>query len=196
MNAISSGLIREFENSYINTDNTDNNYIVKNKKYFKLLYVGTISYWFDFEKILKLLDDLPNITVTLVGPCEVDIPKHKRLIYNGIIPHSNLLSFVKDYDVLIMPFILNELILSVDPVKIYEYISFGKNIVSIYYKEMEKFRKFVYFYNDYKDLKNTIEFLTKNNYLKFSKREALQFLMKNTWEIRAKNIFQILEAYK
>ena len=46
-----------------------------------------------------------------------------------------------------MPFILNELIESVDPVKLYEYINFEKNIICIKYDEILRFKDFVYFYN-------------------------------------------------
>ena len=47
-----------------------------------------------------------------------------KVIFHGPIEHSRLIENKELYDVLIMPFIRNELIESVDPVKLYEYIAF------------------------------------------------------------------------
>ena len=43
-----------------------------------------------------------------------------------------------------MPFKLNDIIRDVDPVKLYEYISMGKPVISVYYKEVNQFRDFVF----------------------------------------------------
>ena len=166
---------------------------VNNTKGFNLLYVGTIAYWFDFEKLIKLLNEFTNITITLVGPCEVEVPHHSKLVYKGIIPHNELSSFVINYDVLIMPFVVNELILSVDPVKVYEYISFCKNIIAVHYPEMDKFKDFVHFYRTYDELKTQVMKLISNNKLSYTKDKAEEFLRSNTWKVRAKEVYNILE---
>ena len=168
-------------------------FIFEKKDMLKLLYVGTISYWFDFEMIINLLNEYENINVTLMGPKEVEIPHHDRLVYIPPKPHEELVSIVQQYDVLIIPFKLEELILSVDPVKAYEYISFGKNILSVYYPELEKFKDFFHFYTTYEDLKFQIEKLLKNNKVTYSEIEAKDFLLNNTWSKRAESIHQILE---
>jgi len=186
-NGISSNLVKIAMSDNLKTPTNTNDNILQ------LLYIGTIAYWFDFEKILKLLNDFSNITITLVGPCEVDIPKHEKLIYKGILAHKDLQNFAKNFDILIMPFVLNELILSVNPVKIYEYISFNKNIITVYYKEMDKFVDFVHFYNSYEELRVNVEFLIKNRDVKYSKETAIKFLEENTWTVRAKTVFEILE---
>lgn len=171
-----------------------NNYFNESQQ-LKLLYIGTIAHWFDFEKILELLDDFTNISISLVGPCATKIPKHDRLIYKGIIEHDSLSTFVANYDVLIMPFIVNELILSVDPVKIYEYISFGKNIIAVYYPEMYKFRDFVLFYQSYDELKEQVVKLLVNNKSYYSKDQARKFLQSNTWKIRADDVHKIINSF-
>ena len=40
---------------------------------------------------------------------------------------------------MIMPFKLNELVKSVDPVKLYEYINYNKPIISIFYQEIKRY---------------------------------------------------------
>jgi len=179
-------------NKLLNKNIKDNQ--VNNSKELNFLYIGTIAYWFDFEKTLKLLNEFTNITITLVGPCEVEVPHHSRLVYEGIVAHSELPNYVASYDVLIMPFVVNELIVSVDPVKIYEYISFGKNIIAVYYPEMDKFKDFVYFYKTYDELKIQVQKLISNNKLIYTEDRAEEFLKSNTWKIRAKNVYIILEG--
>jgi len=191
-NGISNNLLNQnIKDNQLEKNIKDNQ--VNNAEGFNLLYIGTIAYWFDFEKILKLLNEFNNITITLIGPCETEMPYHSRLIYKGIIPHSELPYFAAKYDALIMPFLVNELILSVDPVKIYEYISFGKNIISIYYPEMDKFKDFVHFYRTYDELKTQVMKLISNNKLSYTKDKAEEFLRSNTWKVRAKEVYNILE---
>ena len=185
-NGVSDKLLeKKIKNNQINNSN--------NSKKLNFLYIGTIAYWFDFEKVIRLLNEVKNITVTLVGPCEIEIPYHSKLIYKGIIPHAELPKFVANYDALILPFVVNELILSVDPVKVYEYISFGKNIIAVYYPELDKFKDFVHFYKTYDELKIQVEKLISNNRLIYTEERAEEFLKSNTWNIRSKSVFTILE---
>ncbi len=50
--------------------------------------------------------------------------------FYGPIDDDKLYKNVQNFDCLIMPFKLNKLIFSVDPVKLYEYINYNKPIVS------------------------------------------------------------------
>lgn len=158
----------------------------------KLLYVGTISYWFDFEIIIQLLDIFKDISVDLIGPKEVDIPKHDRLNYLGIIPHNKLASFIDRYEVVLMPFKVNELILSVDPVKIYEYIAMKKIVISVDYPELKKFKDFIYTYNSFSEFKNIIYEWKNNKYKKIDEEKLKKFIENNTWSSRAKVIIDTI----
>lgn len=159
----------------------------------KLLYVGTISYWFDFELILQLLEEIKDISLDLIGPKEVDIPKHDRLNYLGIVPHNKLATFIDQYEVLLMPFKVNELILSVDPVKIYEYIVMKKIIISVDYPELNKFKDFIYTYKNFDDFKDIIIRWKSGKLAKNINEEKLkEFISNNTWENRVKIIIDTL----
>ena len=82
-----------------------------------------------------------------IGPVhQTRLPSHPRIIFEGIVEHKQLYEKTKDYDCLIMPFQINEIIRAVDPVKLYEYISLGKCVISVEYEEIKRFELFVYFY--------------------------------------------------
>lgn len=170
----------------------------KGSNKFKLCYFGTVASWFNFDFVLKSLDDISDLTYLIVGPIQSGtvIPKHPRLQYVGAVQHDKLYSTVKDSDAFVMPFVVNELIQSVDPVKLYEYIDFNKNIICIEYPEIKRFEKFVYYYSDYNSYKNQIISLMKCNRLKYSSIQRKEFLSENTWGARVNVITRIIEELK
>lgn len=170
--------------------------LIKESKVYKIGYIGTISDWFDFKLLLKSLDDFPNIEYHLIGPIGIDTKEisHERIKFYSTIEHDLLYKYVQNFDCMIMPFLLNDITTAVDPVKLYEYISYNKNIISVYYPEINRFNEFVYFYSNYDDFRKIISDLLKNNSLKYSESERKNFLNDNTWENRGKNIIDLLNS--
>lgn len=188
---------REIENKIVLIRNGFDGDVYKTKKYvnnsreFNICYFGTINKdWFDFEIINMLINDYKNINFYLYGPITKGtvIPERKQIKYLGIMNHNEILEKCREYDAMIMPFIPNDIVMSVDPVKMYEYINLNKNIISIKYDEIERFSAFVHFYSNYIDLKNIIISLLNDNVIKYSEKSRLDFLNNNSWENRSKEI--------
>lgn len=181
-----------FDGKIIN--HTVNN--IKNRKKFKIGYIGTISKWIDFEKIKITLEEFKNIEYHFIGPSESKInemAKHKRINFYGTIHHNKLYDYVKEFDCLIMPFKLNKLTKSVDPVKLYEYINYNKPIISIYYEELNYFAKFVSFYSNTNELITLLKQMIDNPVIKYSKSERVKFLESNSWKDRISEIIKNLD---
>ena len=88
-----------------------------------------------------------------------------------------------------MPFLVNDVVRAVDPVKLYEYITFGKCIISVYYDELDHFRDYIYFYNTHDDYDNLMIYLISNGFpTKYNSKQQKKFLMENRWEERYKII--------
>lgn len=168
--------------------------IQKEKKRHIICYFGTIASWMNFDYILKSLQDLDNIEYLLIGPKQagVKVPSHSRIKYSGSIAHEDLYEATKDVDAFIMPFVLNDLILSVDPVKLYEYINFNRNIICVEYPEVERFSRFVYFYSDYESYVDSIKKAAFGTEIKYSIEDRKEFLESNTWSVRVKDIEEVL----
>lgn len=161
---------------------------------FKMAYVGTISSWFDWKTIEMVLQEKKDVELHLYGPIDnTEIMKHERVIYHGTIEHEKLFETIKDMDALIMPFLINEIIEAVDPVKLYEYINFNKNIIMCKYKEVERFDEFVYFYNNVIEFVEAIEKIRDDNSIKYSNSQRLEFLMNNNWKNRVNQIIELME---
>lgn len=158
-----------------------------------LTYFGTISTWFNFDFIMRSLVDIPNIEYRLIGPVvDATIPENKRIKYLGTVEHSELFNYIKDSRCLIMPFVINDIIEAVDPVKLYEYINFDKNIIVSKYPEIERFDPFVYFYSNYDEYISQIRSVISNKKIKYNEDERTSFLISNSWKTRAQQIGKIL----
>lgn len=159
-----------------------------------LTYIGTISEWFDFELILHALEKYPQIEVRLYGPIRTSyIPSHERLKIMGSIPHDKIIDTMNEATGLIMPFIINDLILSVNPVKLYEYIYSGKPIAAVKYGETEKFADYVTLYETKEDFCQFIE----ESILSQDKPDATKmraFALSNTWSKRCEYIVKIISS--
>ncbi|WP_299159457.1 glycosyltransferase [uncultured Tenacibaculum sp.] len=162
------------------------------KAYVDIMYIGTISEWLNFEIIQKALDDFSELRLILIGPLGSEIPTHNRIIHLGAKAHVELPLFMAKADALIMPFIVNDLILSVNPVKLYEYIFAGKPVITCNYKEIEQFNEFVYAYNDDEDFLQLINNLMLGNLSVKSKEERTNFLKINSWKERSLDISKII----
>lgn len=164
------------------------------KEKFSLAYIGTISHWFDFDALRYSLEQLPNIEYWIIGPqSKVSVLEHPRIKYFGSVEHTKLYNFIKDANSLIMPFQLNDIVEAVDPVKLYEYINFNKNIISIRYDEVERFEDFVYFYNTKDEFVEAIRNIQLSDGIKYSFDKRITFLKHNTWKSRVKQLVDLIK---
>ena len=162
----------------------------------RLGYVGTISGWMDFPLLMESLERFPRLEYHLWGPAGVEIPEHERLISHGVIEHDRIPEAIRDVDGLIMPFQVNDIVLAVDPVKLYEYISFGKNIIAVRYPEVERFEPYAWLYREKREYLELMEKLCQNDLpVRYSSDEQAAFLKANSWEIRGSVAHDLLETY-
>ena len=155
----------------------------------KIVYVGTIGDWMDFDLILETIHLFKDIVYLFFGPCDTLIPKHPQIVYFGPIPHHSVNTVLSASDVLVMPFKLTELRHSVNPVKLYEYINSCKPSISIKYSETTKFDDFVYLYTNREEYINYLKDVIENRInLKGTIEAYKEFASKNTWAKRVDSI--------
>lgn len=131
-----------------------------------------------------------------MGPVEnlgMPLPQHERIKYLGAVRHGDIQALISGFDAFLMPFRVTELVQSVDPVKLYEYIFFNKPIVSVRYPEIERFSGFVDFYTNHEELISILgQYLTNGFRRKYSDDDRLKFISSNTWSDRVNRIEEIL----
>lgn len=167
---------------------------VKKENIFTITYIGSIDYWMDFDLIRAIHNRFPKIEFKFWGPNHVDIPQNIGIEYCGVAEHSRISKIMEESNLLIMPFIVNELIKSVNPVKLYEYIYSGKPCLAPNYGETEQFSQFVFLYNTAEDCFDFIEKVMYNRYTHKKKEECEAFALLNTWHARGISIKNQIES--
>ena len=161
---------------------------------FPFMYVGMLSEWFDFELIKSALNRYPQMNIVLLGPNDVQIPQHERIHYLGTVERKYIFPLMKEAFALIMPFLLNELIYSVNPVKLYEYIYTGKPVISVRYGETDKFAGYVHLYDNRESFLEIVDMLFKGCAGCKSREEINKYIGENTWRARYEQIVNVLES--
>jgi len=187
-------LIRNaFDGNILELNKTSKN--EKEHENYKVGYIGTVSSWFDFETLEYVLKKFDKIEFHIIGPHNIpnshSLLQNERIKFYGSIEHEKLDSYTKNFDCMIMPFKLNELVRSVDPVKFYEYINYDKPIISIFYDELKVYSPYVDFYSNKEELVELLDTMVKTGFQKkYSNKQRLEFLKNNSWDRRVSKIIK------
>lgn len=106
-------------------------------------FVGMIDAWVDLELLARLARQHPDAHVVIVGHARVPIDRLDgipNLHLLGRKPFAELPGYLAAFDVALIPFIVNELTLAVNPIKLREYLSAGVPVVTTALPELEPFR--------------------------------------------------------
>jgi glycosyltransferase involved in cell wall biosynthesis len=108
----------------------------------RLVYVGSIREWLDFELIQAIAKAHPDWSIVMVGPVrnEKEVNEYFDGISNvhwlGRVDYQVLPSILRRMDLGLIPFKINDLTLAVNPLKVYEYLAVGIPVVSTPLPEM------------------------------------------------------------
>lgn len=104
-------------------------------------YYGAISDWFDVKLVEALAKRRTDWTFVLIGHtfgCDTSaIEQLPNVLLLGEKPYEQLPSYLHRFDAAIIPFLQNDLTRATNPVKLYEYLSAGKPVISTYLPELE-----------------------------------------------------------
>ncbi len=158
-----------------------------------LVYIGTVAPWLDWELLNEFALRHPDFTIYLVGPCDFNkLPRKMKsnIVLTGAVPHKQVPEYIRSGDIMLLPFIRNELTESVDPVKLYEYIGMSKPIVSAYWPELERFnRDGLHFYEDLNQFESILEEIDTNRVAGINQG----FIDQHNWENRAAEYLRYLK---
>ena len=105
------------------------------------LYVGAIDYWFDYALVKRLALDLPHVSFVLIGPTKENLFQNIPNIHLlGPRSYSDIPNYLQHANVGLIPFDVEsypDLIHSVNPLKLYEYMASGLPVVATRWQELE-----------------------------------------------------------
>ena len=109
-----------------------------------ILYVGAVMEWFDYDLLIKIAAHNKDWNIVLIGPQTINhdlFKPHSNIHVLGVKHQSKLPGYLKKSTVCIIPFLVNDLVKGVNPLKLYEYLAAGKPIVSTALPDVLPFEK-------------------------------------------------------
>ena len=165
------------------------------KKSIKIGYVGAIRDIINEKLILKISEKFPKDKIIFVGPILHNFKKiieRENIILKGQVNHRKIPKILNDFDIGIIPYKVSNFTNSINPLKIYEYISAGLPVISTNLKSLNFIRKknnlAVHIAKTENQFLDHISKL-KRNYKFISKNSSKKFLKDNSWNKR----FEFLE---
>jgi glycosyltransferase involved in cell wall biosynthesis len=106
-------------------------------------YYGALAAWFDAELVRAVAERFRDCLVLLVGHDQANVARLLRGVSNvrfvGEVSYEKLPYYLHGFDVCLLPFRIVPLTLATNPVKLYEYLSAGKPVVSVALPEVERY---------------------------------------------------------
>jgi len=174
-------------------------------------YVGTFTPWHGVEDLIKAFYDI-DATLLLIGSggnyekCKNIANKRKNIIFIGSVPYEKLPEYLSISDIFVAPFslkgkrgkALKKYGFWWSPVKIFEYMSMGKPVITTNLGVVPEYIKnsgLVYKEGSIEDLRNKIKLLLENKKLRntLGKNGRKNIIKKYSWKIQAK---KTLDVYK
>ena len=166
-------------------------------------YYGAISDWFDNNLYETLIKVFKQCDFYLIGDImcldkkkEDNIKKLKNfenVKYFGEVPYNELHKYIKYFDIGIIPFILNDLIKSTNPVKLYEMLSLGIPIVLTNMEDVKTLNSDHLYYRSLsvQDFINNINKALNENNPKIIE-DRINYTKLNDWEYRINDLEKVI----
>ncbi len=166
-------------------------------------FVGKINECLDLSLLDTVSARRPDWAFTIVGrfdgqPELRSLPAYKCIQTRdnvhlvGQQPYDQIPAIVSTFDVCTIPFVLNDLTRGVYPLKLHEYLSVGKPVVSTDLPEVRRFQDVVYIAHNAKEFEQMIQTALAEDCPEL--REArVQVARENSWDNRAKAIITNME---
>jgi glycosyltransferase involved in cell wall biosynthesis len=165
-------------------------------------FIGAISdYKLDFSLLRFLAKKKPEWSIVLIGKVGEGDPWTETELLDGFVnvhlmgprPYSELPGYLKGIDVAILPSKLNEYTESMFPMKFFEYLAAGKQVVSINLPALNEYRELVCLAASYPDFVKGIEKALHDDNNEY-KKERIAAAEENTYEKRMVKMLALIES--
>jgi glycosyltransferase involved in cell wall biosynthesis len=132
-------------------------------------YVGAFEYSMALDQILDVAAKMPDCDFTLIGTGRefpriknlTDIKKLSNVILTGALSHSKAMEYISKSDICLNLFNKTEVSHAVSPLKLFEYLSFQKPVISTRLREIERINNdFLYFGDSAGEIEQSIRYIS------------------------------------
>ncbi|MFQ5823663.1 MAG: glycosyltransferase [bacterium] len=158
-------------------------------------YFGAIEYFIDQELLTYLAKQEPHWSFVLIGRVNVEMNlliKFKNVHFLGKRNYNVLPKYAKAFDVCIIPWITNhDFDFHRSPIKLREYLSTGKPIVSVSFPEVHFFKDVVYIAQDKFEFHQYLR-MAIHEKDEFKRMQRLNKVRNTSWKRKAEEISSLI----
>ncbi len=111
-------------------------------------FFGAIAEWFDRDLMAEVAKARPDVTFVLVGGVHRTTVEELQALPNvrfeGLQPYEKMPLYLRRFDVCLVPFEVSPVTAGMDVVKLYEYLSQGKPVVTTPIREIVTYEELLY----------------------------------------------------
>jgi glycosyltransferase involved in cell wall biosynthesis len=163
-------------------------------------YVGQIREdRIDSSLAIEIAQGRPDWSFVYLGPIMArgkgiqTLSALNNVHFLGSKSYSEIARYLRSFDVCIIPHICNRLILSMDPIKLYDYLASGKPIVTTPVSGIEGIKDLIYVAETTNEFLGQMDLAVKENSPDLAeKRKA--YAEANSWQSRAKTVMDQFEV--
>lgn len=154
-------------------------------------YIGTIGEWFDYNVIETILEINLTCEIILVGKNFLPKLDNPRLKYIGVKKNEDLPDIIQTFDLCLYNFKSMPLLDTINPVKIYEYLSMNIPVLAIKSMETIVLKDYLLLYEDKDDIISVLNGVITRPFANEDAR--MKFINNNSWDVRVKQISKIID---
>lgn len=167
---------------------------IKNIKSPIVGFIGTLFSFLDYALLEYIIKNNPDKSFAFIGNCEENARKDweyittfKNVHWLGRKKKEDIPAYIKNFDICINPFKVDEVSRSVSPLKVFEYLAMKKPVISVRMESLEKeeVAPFIYFASSYQDFNNKLNTALKEKD-EFENKLNYQLVLKYSWD----NLFE------
>lgn len=156
-------------------------------------FAGKISYLLDSELIIKLSNEITEGSIVLIGSVInkekfFKIKGLKNVFYLGDKNYNDYPIYIKNFDVCLIPYMVEDMAHGGDSIKFYEYLSTGNPIVSTNGNGVYSFNSNVLI------AKDRIDFINKCLEAIHLKNKKVEIPVEHTWKYKTKFLFDLFDT--
>jgi len=163
-------------------------------------YYGVIDERIDLALLHETALKLPNVSFVMIGPLakigEADLPREANIHYLGMKSYDILPHYLKDFDIAMMPFALNDATKYISPTKTLEYMAARKPIISTKIVDVVRdYSRCVSLIETADEFAEAITFLVDKTDRLSMELEYYKILKKTSWDATADKMTSIIKTF-
>jgi glycosyltransferase involved in cell wall biosynthesis len=160
-------------------------------------FIGGLADWVNFDLLLDVANGYPDASLVLIGKTSPEVRGLEKLEsqsnvhFLGYKNYNVLPDYLKQCAVCLIPYVINERLVAVDPIKLREYLALGKPVVSVDLPEVRKLQEVVYIGDNNKDFVDKIgKAMTEDN--PSLTEERIRVALRSDWGAKIEEISSIV----